>query len=148
MTPFTFTPIGVIHSPFQEKTETPIQAIRSNARGSVEVFPEYTAGLEGIEEFSHLILLYVFHRSEEYKLMVQPFLDDQKRGLFTTRYPCRPNPLGFSVVGLTARRGHTLEIAGVDVLDGTPLLDIKPYIPDFDHRTGVCCGWYDRRAFP
>jgi len=143
-----FQPIGVIHSPFQDTDNTPIQSIRSGAVGRVEVFPEFSDGLQGIEGFSHLILIYIFHRSSGYELIVKPFLDDQTHGLFATRYPRRPNPIGFSVVELTARQGRFLEITGVDTLDGTPLLDIKPYVPDFDHRPAVQCGWYDRRAFP
>ena len=143
----TFKPIGIIHSPFREAESTPIQAIRSSAVGRVEIFPEYTGGLQGIEEFSHLILIYAFHRSSGYELLVKPFLDDQTHGLFATRHPRRPNPIGFSVVELVARQERFLEIIGADMLDETPLLDIKPYVPDFDHRTAVRCGWYDRRAF-
>lgn len=142
-----FQPIGVIHSPFQDADNTPIQSIRSGTAGRVEVFPEFAEGLQGIEGFSHLILIYIFHRSSGYELIVKPFLDDQTHGLFATRYPRRPNPIGFSVVELTARQGRFLEITGVDTLDGTPLLDIKPYVPDFDHRSAVRSGWYDRRAF-
>ena len=93
-------PIGVIHSPFTEKSETPIQPSRSQAIGKVEIYPQFTDGLQDIEGFSHLILLYVFHRSSEYSLKVTPFLDDQTHGLFATRYPCRPNPIGLSTVRL------------------------------------------------
>jgi tRNA-Thr(GGU) m(6)t(6)A37 methyltransferase TsaA len=139
-------PIGVIHSPFTQKDQTPIQASRSPAVGQVEVYPEFTEGLQDLEELSHIILLYVFHCSSGYQLRVKPFLDDHLRGLFATRYPCRPNPLGLSVVRLLERRGNILEIQGVDVLDGTPLLDIKPYVPDFDVRSEVRTGWYARRS--
>jgi tRNA-Thr(GGU) m(6)t(6)A37 methyltransferase TsaA len=139
-------PIGVIHSPFTDKKQTPIQPPRSQAVGRVEVYPEFAEGLQDIEGFSHLILLYVFHCSTEYNLRVEPFLDDQKRGLFATRYPCRPNPIGLSIVRLLARQENLLEIEGVDVLDGTPLLDIKPYVPEFDTRTDVQTGWYQHRS--
>jgi tRNA-Thr(GGU) m(6)t(6)A37 methyltransferase TsaA len=138
-------PIGVIHSPFVEKTQTPFQASRSNARGSVEILPEYGEGLQDLEGFSHIFLLYAFHESSGYTLTVKPFLDDALHGLFATRYPYRPNPIGLSVVHLISRTGNFLEIEGVDMLDGTPLLDIKPYVPEFDIRTSTRNGWYDSR---
>lgn len=141
-------PIGVIHSPFTEKSGTPIQPSRSQAIGKVEIYPQFADGLQDIEGFSHLILLYVFHRSSEYSLKVTPFLDDQTRGLFATRYPCRPNPIGLSIVRLLSRDVKVLEIEGVDVLDGTPLLDIKPYMPEFDIRQNVNAGWYETRKKP
>ncbi len=137
--------IGEIHSPFNDKRGTPIQPSRSTARGQVEVYPAYADGLRDLEGFSHIILLYVFHRSEDYTLRVKPFLDDQEHGLFATRYPSRPNPIGISVVRLLAVHYNVLEIESVDVLDGTPLLDIKPYVPDFDVQTGVRTGWYATR---
>jgi tRNA-Thr(GGU) m(6)t(6)A37 methyltransferase TsaA len=143
---FIMKPIGVIHSPFTEKDQTPIQASRSQMVGQVEVYPEFVDGLQDLEELSHIFLLYVFHCSSGYQLRVKPFLDNTMRGLFATRYPCRPNPLGLSVVRLLERRDNILEIQGVDVLDGTPLLDIKPYVPDFDVRTDVQTGWYARRS--
>ena len=143
---FTMKPIGVIHSPFADKRQTPIQASCSLAVGQVEVYPEFAEGLQDVEGFSHLILLYVFHRSSGYTLRVKPFLDDQWRGLFATRHPSRPNPLGLSVVHLLERRDTVLEIEGVDVLDGTPLLHIKPYVPDFDMRMETNTGWYAHRS--
>jgi tRNA-Thr(GGU) m(6)t(6)A37 methyltransferase TsaA len=139
-------PIGIIHSPFTDKDQTPIQASRSQAIGTVEVYPEFSDGLQGIEEFSHIYLLYVFHNSSGYSLQIKPFLDDQEHGLFATRYPYRPNPLGISTVRLLFRQANVLTIEGVDVLDGTPLLDIKPYVPDFDLRTDVRAGWYETRS--
>jgi len=135
--------IGVIRSPFTDRRTTPIQPSRSRAAGRVEVYPEFAAGLQDIEGFSHIILVHLFHCSSGYSLYVQPFLDDQLRGLFATRYPYRPNPIGLSVVRLVARLDNALEIKGVDVLDGTPLLDIKPYVPEFDAWDGVRAGWYD-----
>ena len=143
---FTLKPIGTIHSPFSDPAITPIQPTRSQAVGWVELAPEFAGGLEGLEGFSHIFLLYVFHRSVGYQLRVQPFLDDELHGLFATRHPCRPNPLGLSVVRLLGRRDNMLDIEGVDVLDGTPLLYIKPYVPDFDLRTEVKTGWYARRS--
>jgi tRNA-Thr(GGU) m(6)t(6)A37 methyltransferase TsaA len=143
---FIMRPIGVIHSPFQEKEQTPIQPSRSQAKGRVEVYPEFAAGLEDIEGFSHIILLYVFHQSAGFALRVKPFLDDQQHGLFATRYPKRPNPIGISVVGLAGRDGNILEIEGVDVLDGTPLLDIKPYVSEFDLRDATRSGWLEKRG--
>jgi len=143
---FTMRPIGVIHSPFTDKKQTPIQPSRSQAVGQVEVYPEFAEGLQDVEGLSHVILLYVFHCSSGYTLRVKPFLDDALHGLFATRYPCRPNPIGLSIVRLLARHDNILEIEGVDVLDGTPLLDIKPYVPDFDARENVRVGWYETRS--
>ena len=138
--------IGVIHSPFTENDKTPIQASHSQAIGLVEVHPEFADGLKDIEGFSHIHLLYAFHESDGYTLQVKPFLDDQEHGIFATRHPCRANPLGISVVKLLSRKENTLTVEGVDMLDGTPLLDIKPYIPDFDLRTDVRTGWYETRS--
>ena len=143
---FPMRRIGVIHTPFTDKAQTPIQPTRSQATGRVEVDLEFAEGLQDLEGFSHLILLYVFHLSAGYALHVKPFLDDQSRGLFATRYPARPNPIGLSVVHLLARRGNQLDIEGVDMLDGTPLLDIKPYVPEFDVRTETRTGWYENRS--
>ena len=143
---FTMKPVGVIHSPFTDKKTTPIQPTRSQAVGQVEVFPEYSSGLQDLEGFSHIILLYVFHLSEGYILQVKPFLDVQLRGLFATRYPYRPNPISLSTVRLLACHGNQIDIEGVDILDGTPLLDIKPYVPDFDVRLETRTGWYEHRS--
>jgi tRNA (adenine37-N6)-methyltransferase len=143
---FMMRPIGVIHSPFTEKDKTPIQASRSQAIGLVEVSPEFSDGLQDIDGFSHIILIYAFHLSSGYSLRVKPFLDDHEHGLFATRYPYRPNPIGLSVVRLTQRQGAALTVEGIDVLDGTPLLDIKPYVEDFDMRTGIRTGWYETRS--
>ena len=139
-------PIGIIHTPFTDKAQTPIQASRSEATGFVEVNPDYAEGLQDLDGFSHIILLYVFHESSDWSLLVKPFLDDQLRGLFATRYPARPNQIGMSVVKLISQIGPVLEVEGVDMLDGTPLLDIKPYVPDFDIRNDTRSGWYESRA--
>ena len=139
-------PIGIIRSPFTEKERTPIQASRSQAIGLVEVFSEFADGLKDIEDLSHIYLLYAFHESSGYTLHVKPFLDDREHGIFATRYPRRPNPIGISIVRLVARQRNILTVEGVDMLDGTPLLDIKPYVPDFDLRTEVHAGWYETRS--
>ena len=134
--------------PLVEKRNTPIQASRSDINGTVEVFPQYQDGLDGIEEFSHIILLYGFHRSEqEISLKVKPFLDDRLHGIFATRYPCRPNPIGLSVVQLVERQANYIRFTGADMLDGTPLLDIKPYITEFDIFSVEKSGWYQNRKF-
>jgi tRNA-Thr(GGU) m(6)t(6)A37 methyltransferase TsaA len=143
---FIMQPIGLIHSPFTDKAATPIQPSRSQTLGKVEIYPQFAQGLDGLEGFSHIILLYVFHCSEGFSLSVKPFLDDQQHGLFATRHPCRPNPLGLSIVRLLRREGNWLEIEGVDMLDQTPLLDIKPYVPDFDQQRDARTGWYERRS--
>lgn len=134
-------PIGIIHTPFNHKEDAPIQPSRSRALGDVEVFKEYEEGLEDIEGFSHIILIYQFHKSEGYSLKVKPYLDDNLRGLFATRAPRRPNQIGLSVVKLLKRKENILFIEGIDVLEGTPLLDIKPYVPDFHPKEEVKVGW-------
>ena len=141
--------IGIIHTPLIEKKDAPIQSSRSDIAGTVEVFPQYLEGLDGIEEFSHIYLLYGFHRSGLIiSLKVQPFLDDQLHGIFATRHPCRPNPIGLSVVHLIERQGNLLSFIGADMLDGTPLLDVKPYIPEFDIFAVDKKGWYQHRKHP
>jgi tRNA (adenine37-N6)-methyltransferase len=142
---YVMRPIGVIRSPFTEKRKTPIQPSRSDTIGRVELHPEYEDGLSDLDGLSHIILLYVFHRSSAYQLKVKPFLDDTLRGLFSTRYPARPNPIGLSIVRLLEINGPILTIEGIDVLDGTPLLDIKPYVPGFDKREATHRGWYDNK---
>ncbi|MHC4167098.1 MAG: tRNA (N6-threonylcarbamoyladenosine(37)-N6)-methyltransferase TrmO [Planctomycetota bacterium] len=141
-------PIGRIHTPFHSKSDTPIQPFRSRAVGRVEVFAEYAEGLSDTEGFSHLILLYGFHKSTGYQLKVKPFLDNQLRGLFATRYPARPNQIGLSVVKLLRREGNVLFTEGIDVLDGTPLLDIKPYVPDFEPDEPIRIGWLEGKIAP
>jgi len=141
-----FSPIGVIRSPFKNREETPIQvSMVKDVAGKVEVFADYQQGLQDIEGFSHIILLYYFHLSTSHPLLVIPFLDHEERGVFATRSPIRPNNLGLSVVQLTARENSTLHIKGIDVVDGTPLLDIKPYVPFFDEREDIRIGWLTER---
>ncbi len=141
---FTIKTIGIIRTPFGEPADAPIQgAFEPDADGTVEVFDEYADGLADVAGFSHLILLYRFHKAKPPALIVKPFLVDELKGVFATRSPRRPNGIGLTVVRLLGREGNTLRVAGVDVLDGTPLLDIKPYVPDFDHMTDIRCGWLD-----
>ena len=149
MMEFCMKPIGVIHTPFKENDGTPIQSSRSTASGEIEIFPEYEAGLESIEGLSHLILIYVFHLAlNSTELMVKPFLDNTQHGVFSTRFYRRPNSIGLSVVHLIERNGLSLKLQNVDMLDGTPLLDIKPYVPEFDVHTVEKLGWYANRAHP
>jgi len=136
-------PIGVIHSPYRKIEETPIQGWKSKGRGEIEVFEEYVDGLKDIEGFSHIIILYLFHKSKGFSLLVRPFLDETKRGVFATRSPRRPNLIGLSVVELLGRERNILLVEGMDVLDGAPLLDIKPYVPAFDYRERTKIGWLE-----
>jgi tRNA-Thr(GGU) m(6)t(6)A37 methyltransferase TsaA len=139
-----YRPIGVIHSPHTETRSTPIQPSRAKGiRGTVEIFAEYVEGLSDLDGFSHIILLYHFHESSGYHLRVTPFLDKQARGLFSTRAPWRPNPIGLSVVRLVRIEGSTLIVQDVDILDQSPLLDIKPYVPEFDQRPEIRLGWLE-----
>ncbi|MDG6250994.1 tRNA (N6-threonylcarbamoyladenosine(37)-N6)-methyltransferase TrmO [Methanocalculus sp.] len=143
-----YHPIGLIHSEFTNQEETPIQGIFNESIGKVEVFPEYAEGLQEIESFSHLILLYHFHRAQGGPLLQRPFLDVEKaRGIFAIRHFNRPNPLGISIVRLLAVEGNILTIKGVDILDKTPLIDIKPYVFQFDNRDEVSSGWVDDQHF-
>lgn len=142
-----FQPIGLIHSPFTHRDQTPIQPYRSSAVGQVELLPEYEEGLQELDSFSHIILLYRFHQADAgFELSVTPFLDDEPKGVFATRYPRRPNSIGLSVVRLVRREGRILQVDGIDVLDGTPLLDVKPYVPPFDAFPEATLGWLDGRA--
>jgi len=147
MSEITYRPIGVIRTPFKEVKGTPIQPTGAvGVRGRVHVEPEYGEGLKDIEGFSHLILLYHFHLAEGYSLQVQPYMDVERRGMFATRIPGRPNPIGFSIVRLVGVDGCILHVEDVDIIDGTPLLDIKPYVPDFDMRKTDKIGWLAGRS--
>ena len=137
-----YRPIGIIHSPFHGIEGVPIQpAAASGIRGTVEVFPDCAAGLQDLAGFSHIILLYHFHLVAEPRLVVVPFLDREPRGVFATRAPTRPNPIGMSVVRLLSVEANVLEGENVDIVEGTPLLDIKPYVPEFDHFVVERTGW-------
>lgn len=139
--------IGIIHSPFKELDGMPIQPSGAlGIKGTVELFAEYLPGLKDIDGFSHIILLYHFHLSEKYALEVKPFLDDEIHGIFAMRAPARPNPIGISVVRLVGVEDNILQIEDVDIADGTPLLDIKPYVPDFDVREAERIGWLLKKS--
>jgi len=137
-------PIGIIRTPFSQPEGTPIQtAMAKGAEGRVEIDPQYAPALRDLERFDRVWLLYWFDRAPDYQPHVVPFLDEIERGLFATRAPCRPNPLGISPVRLLRIEGHVLFVADVDILDGTPLLDIKPYAPRFDCFEVGRSGWLD-----
>ncbi len=137
-----FNPIGTIYTPFETPQEAPIQPSRSKgAIGRIELLPEYENGLDDLDGFSHIILLYYFHLSSGYDLKVNPFLDNTLRGVFATRAPRRPNGIGLSTVRLIRVEGLALHIQDIDVVDGTPLLDIKPYVPEFQSTPEIRLGW-------
>jgi len=143
----TFDPIGIIHTPFKTKAGMPIQpAGAKGIKGRIELKPEFVPGLLDLDGFSHIILVYHFHRSVGFELQTKPFLDDKKHGIFAVRAPQRPNPIGISVVKLLSISDNILEIENVDMLDGTPLLDIKPYIPDFDIHDVEKSGWIRNKS--
>lgn len=138
--------IGTIHSPFKDLEGMPTQPIGAkDIKGEIHLKKEFKEGLKDLEEFSHIILIYHFHLSRGHQLHVKPFLDNVERGVFATRAPKRPNPIGMSVVRLENIEGSKIHISNIDVVDGTPLLDIKPYIPNFDKCKGeeVCIGWFE-----
>lgn len=140
-----YLPIGVIHSPFTQLEGMPIQPSRAKGvSGKVEIFSDFEQGLKDLNGFSHIMLLYHFHKVAGYCLHVVPFLDNELRGLFATRAPRRPNPIGLSVVRLERIEDNQLSILDLDILDGTLVLDIKPYVPEFDERVEVQIGWLER----
>jgi tRNA-Thr(GGU) m(6)t(6)A37 methyltransferase TsaA len=140
-----YKPIGVIHSPFHNLEDMPIQpSSESSEPGTLEIYTEFVEGLKDLLGFSHIYLLYHFHKMHQLKLMVTPFLDTQSRGIFATRAPSRPNPIGISLVKIIGIKDNVIEIDHVDILDGTPLLDIKPYVPEFDKAHDVRIGWLEQ----
>jgi tRNA-Thr(GGU) m(6)t(6)A37 methyltransferase TsaA len=134
-------PIGIIHSPYRNRADTPYRGHRSKRISLIEVFEPFEGGLQDIEGFSHIIVIYWFHKSRGYRLLVKTPWDNIPHGLFSTRSPHRPCPLGLTVVKLVARKKNILKVKGLDAIDGTPLLDIKPYIPKVDGESGVQLGW-------
>jgi len=137
-------PMGIIHSPFKEPTGMPIQPVfAEGTEGTVEVLPQYAEGLRDLEGFDRLWLIYHLHYAPHGKMRVVPFRDNREHGIFATRSPCRPNPIGLSCLPLLRIGGNTLRVGGVDILDGTPLLDIKPYVPAFDSFPDAKAGWLD-----
>jgi tRNA-Thr(GGU) m(6)t(6)A37 methyltransferase TsaA len=146
MDKFEYRPIGIIYTPYKTPEGTPIQTTGAKGTsGRIEIFPEFAAGLADLAGFSHIFILYHFHVAKTFSLRVKPFLDDQERGLFATRAPSRPNPIGLSVVRLIDMSEGNLQILDVDVVDGTPLLDIKPYVPDFDAHKADRIGWIEKK---
>jgi tRNA-Thr(GGU) m(6)t(6)A37 methyltransferase TsaA len=140
-------PIGRIRTPFRQSSGTPIQSAAANgARGTVELDPEFAPGLKDIEALERLWLIYYFDRAAEPQLLVKPYLDPTERGIFATRSPARPNRIGMSVVRLLEVQQNRLLVADVDMLDGTPLLDIKPYVPAFDHFRVTRVSWYAQKS--
>jgi tRNA-Thr(GGU) m(6)t(6)A37 methyltransferase TsaA len=140
----SFKPIGVIRSEHVEARRTPIQPIYAKGcKGRVEIFPEFAEGLSDLHGFSHIYLIFHFNQAGPVQLIVKPFLQDIARGVFSTRAPCRPNGIGLSIVELIGREGNVLLLDGVDILDGTPLLDIKPYSARFDRLENTRNGWQD-----
>ena len=147
MNEIKYSPIGVIHSPFKEPKGTPIQpAAAKGINGIVEIFPEYAEGLRDIEGFSHIILLYHFHLSKGSTLIAKPYMDNETHGVFAMRGSNRPNPIGISIVCLAKVEGNMLHIRDVDIVDGTPLLDVKPYVPEFDIREVERIGWLEKNV--
>ena len=141
-----FTAIGIVHSPFREAAGTPIQPRAARGvEGSVEVFPEYEEGLRDLDGFSHIVLLCHMHLARPFSLIVRPYMETTTRGLFATRSPSRPNPIGLSIVRLVHVEGATLHVKDVDFIDGTPVLDIKPYVPRFDDGEDAKVGWLATR---
>jgi len=143
---FRIKQIGTIYSPYKTKDECPIQgSVKPEGFGRIELFPEYEEALETIESFSHIILFYIFDKAGEIKLSRPTFLDDTPHGVFASRHPCRPNSIGISIVKLEKKNKNILEVCEIDILDNTPLIDIKPYIPRFDHREEANNGWTETK---
>lgn len=140
-----YHPIGIVHSPHRQRGKAPIQPIYADGfRGYLEIFPEFAEGLEGLEIFSHIFILFHFHLAREFKLKITPFFHDSQRGIFTTRAPERPNPIGLSLVRLEAVERNRVYVNDLDILDGTPVLDIKPFTKGLDSRFDSRDGWVDR----
>ena len=145
---YSIEPIGVIHTPFKTKNECPIQGRKHpDQQGIIEIFPNYQEGLQDVDMFSHIFILYLFDRAGEIQLVRPPFLDDSAHGVFACRHPCRPNGIGLSVVKLEDRNENKLTVSSIDVLDGTPLIDIKPFVPRFDVPENATNGWVENRPW-
>lgn len=143
---FEIEQIGTIYTPYKTKGECPIQGyINPKVKGQIKLFPEYIEGLDTIESFSHIILFYIFDKAGEIKLSRSTFLDDAPHGIFSSRHPCRPNSIGISIVKLDKRNENILVVSGIDILDGTPLIDIKPYVPRFDYFCDANNGWIETK---
>jgi len=138
----SYRPVGIIHSPWNNQDDVPIQPVVAHGTGgTVELLPEFKDGLADLEGFSHIVLLYHLHLSEGFSIQTIPQFDHHLRGVFATRSPRRPNPIGLSIVSLDRIENTTLYVSNIDIVDGTPLLDIKPYIPSLSRQRGVRIGW-------
>ena len=139
------SPIGIIHSPYEQVKDMPIQGkFKPGVKAWIELQEEYSAGLKDLDGFSHAIIIYYFHRSEKTEVEGKPFLEDNKHGIFAIRSPHRPNHIGLSVVKIENIQGNKLHFSEVDVFNGTPVLDIKPYVKQFDIRDNTVSGWLDK----
>ena len=148
MNEIQYKSIGIIHTPFKEPKGAPIQPTASvDSEGKVEIFHEFSDGLQDLGNFSHIFLIYHFHLSKKTSLKVKPFMDDNEHGIFATRASSRPNPIGISIVRLNKIENNILYIKDVDIIDGTPLLDIKPYVPEFDIRKVTKIGWLEGNIY-
>jgi len=146
---FKLKPIGIVHSPFKKKEDIDSKKYADSGgfdsvQGELELFKKFEDGLKDIEGFSHLVVLFAFHKSEGYRLHTKPFLDDTLRGVFSTRSPNRPNPLGLTVVKVIKRKGNSLKVSGIDMIEGTPILDIKPYTSR-DQKSSIKLGWLEQK---
>ncbi|MDA3813887.1 MAG: tRNA (N6-threonylcarbamoyladenosine(37)-N6)-methyltransferase TrmO [Candidatus Cloacimonetes bacterium] len=140
-------PIGIIHSPFKEREGMPIQPIGAKGiKGKIEIFSEFQDGLKDLNGFSNIILIFNFHLSENFKMLVKPFMENTIRGVFATRAPCRPNQIGMSIVKLERVEDNVLHISNVDIVDGTPILDIKPYVKRIDCVESEKIGWLEKKV--
>ena len=145
MNEIVIQPVGVIHSPYKESADIPIQGIfRTDAEAWVELKEKYAEGLKDLDGFSHAIILYFFHKSQREEIQGQPFLEQNKHGIFAIRSPHRPNHIGLSIVKIKKIEANRMYFTEVDMLDATPVLDIKPYVKYFDSRDNVKCGWLDK----
>lgn len=146
---FSITPIGYLETPFETVNNMPIQpSVIASSQGKAVLYDEFATGLKDLDGFSHIILLFLLHKIEGYQLEVVPFMDDVPHGVFATRSPKRPNRIGMSIVTLERIEGNIIHFKGVDMLNGSPLLDIKPYYSYFDNRQNVRNGWLEGRVLP
>jgi tRNA-Thr(GGU) m(6)t(6)A37 methyltransferase TsaA len=145
MEPITIQPIGIIHTPHKNIKNMPIQPIAAKGiKGKIELLPKYAAGLKDLEGFSHITLIYHFHKIEGFELEVIPFMDTEKRGIFACKAPKRPNAIGISTVKVIKIENNIIYVEEVDMLNGTPLIDIKPFYPKYDNRDNVTIGWLEK----
>jgi len=146
---FKLKSIGIVHSPFKKREDVDSKKFADaggfdSVQGELELFNEFEDGLKDIEGFSHLVVLFAFHESEEYRLHTKPLLEDTLRGVFSTRSPNRPNPIGMTVVKVIERNENSIKVSGIDMIEGTPILDIKPYTSR-DQKSPIKLGWLERK---